>query len=258
MNTENNQNLFNKITDSINTLLNLIYPPVCRVCETQLDSYDKICICDACWKTFEQPLEPICPKCGSELERPVQENKPCPNCPTPIYYNAAKAAFRHNGAVRKIIHEYKYNSIKEMSFPLGNFMAKHLHKHFDVYPSTIIAPVPLHWTRKLQRGFNQSYLLSAIIGNLLNIPVEKYSLVRRKITKTQQGLSRRERQHNLLGAFGVINPAAFLNKNIILIDDVMTTTSTVNECAKMLKESGAAQVFAYCLARAVQSDITNA
>jgi ComF family protein len=119
----------------------------------------------------------------------------------------------------------------------------------------VIIPVPLHIRRLREREFNQSLLLADHIGCSLNIPVAYTNLVRTVPTPAQTTLSRKSRQINLRRAFAVRRPEAIVNKRILLIDDVFTTGTTVNECAKALRRAGSADVFALTLGRTVGPDI---
>lgn len=119
----------------------------------------------------------------------------------------------------------------------------------------VIMPVPLHIDRLREREFNQSLLLADHIGRRLDIPVAYTNLIRAASTPAQTTLSRKSRQKNLRRAFIVRHPDAITKKRILLIDDVFTTGTTVNECAKALRKAGSADVFALTLSRTVDSDI---
>jgi ComF family protein len=116
----------------------------------------------------------------------------------------------------------------------------------------VVVPVPLHKHRERERGFNQSELLARHFARLASIPMHSNLLLRNKATQVQAGLSRRARRLNLSGAFSLPQKSEVVGRTILLIDDVFTTGTTLNECAKLLKESGAPRVNVLTLARVIQ------
>jgi ComF family protein len=119
----------------------------------------------------------------------------------------------------------------------------------------VILPVPLHRTRLRAREFNQSLLLADQLGRYLTLPVSATNLVRTAATEPQTTLTRQARLQNLKKAFAVQKPQAIAGKRILLVDDVFTTGTTVNECAKTLRKAGSGPVFALTLARTVDTDL---
>ncbi len=116
---------------------------------------------------------------------------------------------------------------------------------------TVIVPVPLHVKRLREREFNQSAIIGSIIGKKFGIPVAATALVRHRNTKPQVELDGKERKENVIGAFSVEDRTAIEGKEIILVDDVYTSGSTINECAKVLKKNGADKVYVVTIARMV-------
>ena len=113
----------------------------------------------------------------------------------------------------------------------------------------LIIPVPLHWIKEYSRGFNQAELIGRKISDKFNIPLSKTSLKRIRATPSQIGLSLKERTNNVKGAFSARSSQELSGKRILLVDDVMTTGATVNECSRILLQAGAREVFVYTLAR---------
>lgn len=113
----------------------------------------------------------------------------------------------------------------------------------------VLLPVPLHWTRRLRRGFNQAELLAREISRLMKIPVDAKALRRTRPTPSQAGLSRGQRRENLRGVFAVMEPERVRGLSVTVIDDVMTTGTTVAACAEALKKAGASRVTALTAAR---------
>jgi ComF family protein len=160
-------------------------------------------------------------------------------------FDAAYCFGAYEGTLRALIHLYKYGRVKTLARPLGDFMASALPRdeRFDG-----IAPIPLHWRRQWQRGFNQSELLARTLSERSAIPMLK-ALRRVRSTVTQAGLSNTARRRNVSTAFHCRRPDAVAGKRILLIDDVMTTGSTGAACAAALKRAGAARVALLTLAR---------
>jgi ComF family protein len=135
-----------------------------------------------------------------------------------------------------------------LAAPLGYLPANLLHQK-AICEIDLAVPVPLHWKKKQERGFNQSELMAKIISKRLSIPISTNNLFRAKNTLSQTQLSRTQRQKNVKGAFKVKNPEIFYQKNILLVGDVLTTRMTASECAKSLVNVETNKVFFIALAR---------
>jgi ComF family protein len=176
----------------------------------------------------------------------------CMNClKTKPYYTSARAAFTYNFASKKIILGFKYgDKILHKKFMSEMIIAKH---QALLEKADLICPIPLHKKRLRQRKYNQAALLSRTIAKNLNLPNIADLLIRTKNTPSQTNLPYKERIANIKNAF-IINPK-FINlikkQNIVIIDDVLTTGATANECARILHKNGAAQTHIITFARTV-------
>ncbi len=175
----------------------------------------------------------------------------CANCAhRTIHFDAAVAAYRGRGIVRDVIHEFKYNRQIHLRHLVARWLGgalddERLRNHrFDV-----IVPVPLHPARQRERGFNQASLLAQLLSAHTSIPC-KPLLKRIRYTTTQTALDRSERMENLHNAFRLRKNADVRGLRMLLIDDVLTTGSTLSECARVLKRAGAKSVHAATAARA--------
>jgi ComF family protein len=151
----------------------------------------------------------------------------------------------YEGVLRKLIHVFKFEGVRTLQRPLGALLSRALPREssFDA-----VVPMPLHWRRRWQRGFNQSELLAREIARRWNVPLCR--LVRRqRATSPQAGLTSAERRKNVLGAFAVKNTARLNGMRLLLVDDVLTTGATASACARALKRAGAAHVTFLALAR---------
>jgi ComF family protein len=150
--------------------------------------------------------------------------------------------------LKRAIHQLKY----QRNIGLGEILARPLARLLvdTKWDIDLISAVPLDQKRKQERGFNQSDLLARPLGWLADIPYDREAVIRKRETKSQVGLSREERKENMIGAFWG-QPDIVAGKSVLIIDDVITTGSTINACAKAMIESGAKRVFGLTLARSV-------
>ena len=201
---------------------------------------------------------PHCPKCKAYVKK---RGEWCPEClretahvqrlPLPVKLaeamDAAWAFGRYHGALRDLIRGLKYHG-KKGNLPYLHMILRACEKAFPVFPGEVLAvPVPLHPAREKQRGFNQVELVFREWLMRHGIPMERL-LLRTRQTKAQYGLSVQERQGNLKGAFAVVDRKLVQGKYILLLDDIMTTGSTFQACAEVLKAAGAARIFGLVLA----------
>jgi ComF family protein len=147
------------------------------------------------------------------------------------------------------IHELKYAQRSHLAGSLGSLLASFAQTWIGELKGSLIMPVPLHPKRLRARGFNQSLLLARCVASKTDSDLDFLSLRRTKFTKPQTGLSSEERKRNVRKAFEVVKPQAVKGRTILLVDDVATTGSTLNECAKALKRAGADSVLCLVLAR---------
>jgi len=155
-----------------------------------------------------------------------------------------------NELLKKLIHGLKYKFVEELVLPLGEILVRELKKvEGQIGRPDFIVPVPLHRKRLLERGYNQSELLSLKISEHFGWPMENKVLARSRRTASQVSLSGGARKENVCGAFVVINSSKVLNKKIVLVDDVTTTGATMEECVKALKQAGAREVLGVALTK---------
>jgi competence protein ComFC len=227
----------------------LLYPPVCTVCggKTRAGEY----LCHQCNAKPARIIAPFCQQCSEPFEGALTSTFTCANCAhRTIYFDAAVAAYRGRGIVRDIIHEFKYGRQVHLRHLVARWLCAAFEDErlrgcqFDV-----IVPVPLHPTRQRERGFNQASLLAELLSTRISVPC-KPLLKRIRYTTTQTALDRAERMENLRNAFRLRKKADVRGLRVLLIDDVLTTGSTLSECARVLKRAGAISVHAATAARA--------
>ncbi len=216
-------------------LLDCVYPTVCCQCEALLDG--DVPMCDACYTSAVRISDGYCKVCSEDFDGVFSENPVCPNCHSLEFsFEYAKAALKNTGANRQLVLTYKYGKRQYLVRVLAKFCAEVLEEdpRFKGIDNAVLVPVPLHWWRKFRRGFNQSELLSKELSTLTGVPWRDM-LKRDRYTTTQTRLSRGERLDNLNGAFSVRGEVEGF-RSIIIVDDVFTTGSTSEECAKVLKK----------------------
>lgn len=227
-------------------LLDIIFPPVCLACRRKLStlSADKA-VCPGCWGTIKKNTPPFCYSCGRHLDIKRSAKNICPGCMSkPLHFDRAVSPCRYDGIVKELIHEFKYKHKLRLGGTLSGMMIDFI-KDYDVPMDLvdIIIPMPLHGSRLREREFNQSEVLSGYISREFNKNLLTGSLIRRRMTKTQTGLETEERFSNVQGCFAIRQPETIVKKNILLVDDVLTTGATASEAALTLKKQGAGVVF---------------
>jgi ComF family protein len=233
----------------IDACIDLLFPPHCVSCKS-LGSW----LCATCTSSIEVIEPPLCRHCGLPLQHPGPEGvtrAQCSHCRgLPQEWEGLLAYAYHDGALREAIHQFKYEDMRCLAPILAELMA---HGWGVLVPDgrqpTAIVPIPLHPSRQRQRGYNQAALLARELGTHLHCPVVEGALLRVRATTPQVGLGVEERRANVHGAFRCTDDR-LRGWNILLVDDVCTTGSTLESACLALKTAGVASVLAYTLARA--------
>ncbi|MDW7650331.1 MAG: ComF family protein [Bacillota bacterium] len=225
-------------------LLDLLFPPRCVICRSRLTA-DKPgpATCRDCLAQVPDPSH-CCSWCGHPHAGGVQ---PCPSCRDKSFsFSRACAVSLYRGELKKTIHRFKYDGRKELADPLGKLMARQVKRsHWPEMDAVV--PVPLHYTRLVQRGYDQALLLAHVIGDELRLPV-KQILVRKEATPSQTQLDAKERWHNVADAFALA-PDADLPGRVLLVDDLLTTGATAHFAGEALRRAGVAEIYLAVVAR---------
>ncbi|MBN1526990.1 MAG: ComF family protein [Candidatus Omnitrophica bacterium] len=229
------------------TFLNLLYPLRCASCGKDLEATDKLHVCGSCLNSIRPNPAPHCAICGRSLHNAkdicadCRKDRPC--------FERAYSACVYEGALKDMIHAFKFKRRIALSGTLSKIMVDFARDNYEVYEGIgAITFVPLHAGRLREREFNQSEALARGLGLAFGISCADVLSKARK-TAPQNELSKDERALNLAGVFKVKDATAIIGKKVLLIDDVMTTGSTLNECAKALAGAGAKAVRCCTLAR---------
>ena len=231
-------------------IFSAFFPDNCRLCERPLIEASRVPVCSLCLACIEGWADAIrCAFCQREVlhEAGLDERGACGVCRRePQTLDRVWAYGPYAGSLRQVIHLLKYDGIR----PLAQILGERCGSQTDVrQEADLIVPAPLHWTRRLERGFNQSLLLAQAIARRHAVPCAPRALNRKRATPPQAGLSGVQRRASLRGAF-VAKREVVEGKRILLVDDVVTTGATLEACAKALRRAGAVKVTAMTAARA--------
>lgn len=221
--------------------LDLLFPRWCVGCGREGDF-----ICPSCLKSLSRVMPPLCPKCGL----PQSGANLCSSClGWQAEIDGIRAPFRFDGVMRQAIHELKYRNLRALAGLLARLLNDYLLG--NPMPGEVLVPVPLHPRRLRERGYNQSQLLAQELGKLAGLPVADDYLVRQRHSLPQARASNvGERRSNVADVFSCRHHR-LEGKQILLIDDVSTSGATLDACARVLKQAGAASVWGLVLAREI-------
>ena len=229
----------------ISSWLDFLVPPLCPFCENDVFDDDNG-VCHRCESTLPQLPERRCPGCGGPLDGILDLCEACANAELRPWTRAV-SAFPFYGQIRLAIHRFKYRNRISLAPFFGKRMAEAWLAN-GIGDIDVVSYIPLHWMRYMERGYNQAELLAMQVAKHLEINM-LCTLRRNRTTGRQATLGKNDRQQNLRGAFKPYRNDRFEDKNILLVDDVFTTGSTLAEATRTLIKSGAASVSVLTIAR---------
>ncbi len=248
-------------------LFTTLFPSDCRLCGAPLTNISRLPVCEECLSSIRPMAGGLCSICGERLVGPFTtftgSEILCTLCRRlePPFVKAAAYGSYESG-LRELIHLLKYDGVRPAANVLGRMLSDAivpLQPLFAEEP-VLVVPVPLYTRKRHQRGFNQAELLAR--AALKQTPANRFELQsllgRTRETQSQIGLSRHQRRENLRGAFAVTAPEKIRGRDILLVDDVFTTGTTVSECARVLLRAGAAKVFVATVARTLKLEAQSA
>lgn len=239
---------FSKVLD---VFAALAFPAHCFVCDAPIESLDDGVACDGCWRSpdITRPLaEPLCAKCGAPLAGKVA----CHACHG-FNFHAARACATYSGAIKSNVIFLKSNP--HICRRLRSLITDTFSAHRHALGADVVIPVPLHRTRERARGYNQASHIARVITGAFGLPLDEKSLERVKQTEMHRaGFDLADRERSVARAFRVAGPRAISGACVLLVDDVLTTGSTVSAAAEALLDAGAARVGVFTVARAGLGD----
>lgn len=228
-------------------LLDWIYPPRCPLCNEVLASKDGG-VHIRCYKTLNWVREPRCKRCGKPLTTANREiNEMCQDClkmrhRQEMSYDQGRALWVYEGAAKASVMDFKYNGMKSFVDFYADEVVKMYGGWIRKKNPQVLVPIPLHARKRRMRGFNQAEQLAKAIGERMGISMRSDILYRKRWTAPQKGVSGMERRHNLTKSMAIRQlPPEF--KCVMLIDDIYTTGSTMEACARILKKNGVEEVY---------------
>lgn len=252
------------VTAAADGLFAVLLPSICRFCASPLTDFSKLPVCESCLQRVSAFQERVCSVCGERVPAGRAEHPEfdgvCFACSQerPPFTRAA-AYGSYDEGMRDLVHLLKYERVRPAAAVLGRMLTEAiaaLSSDFSADP--IVVPVPLHVSKRRQRGFNQSELIARSALKLhpagLHVPVSASVLIRQRDTKSQTGLTPSQRRENMRGAFAVVHPAEIAGRDVLLVDDVMTTGTTASECARVLRRAGAERIFVATVARVLKPE----
>ena len=224
-----------------------------------MDNVSRLPVCRECLASIGRIAEAVCCVCGERLlsvyPQAGETEQRCGECQQSEWPFARAVAYgSYEGGLRDLIHLLKYQQVRPAADVLGRMLAEAI---ADIVPAfgkqaPLLTPVPLHVVKLRQRGFNQSELIARAAVRILSRTHFSFAevghpatevLVRKRATESQTGLTRHQRRENMRGAFVVANAEAIAGRDVLLVDDVFTTGTTVSECARVLRRAGAERVW---------------
>jgi ComF family protein len=243
-----------------------LFPADCRLCGHPLTNISRLPVCQECLASLTRIEGVQCGICGERLNGPYELSEDearcelCRRAEPP--YAKATAYGSYESGLRELIHLLKYEQVRPAATVLGRMLGEaigDLPLSFMRGP-VVTVPVPLYAKKFRQRGFNQAELIARAALKLLpgGFELNAQALQRCRETQSQIGLSRHQRRENMRGAFVVATPKEIQGCEVLLVDDVMTTGTTVSECARVLRRAGASKVYVATVARTLKVEMQNA
>ena len=222
-------------------ILNMVYPRRCALCHEIVMPKGQL-VCPSCYTKTEVIREPKCKCCGKELI--AEEQEYCFDCSKRenTWFEQGVALWHYSDTMRTSIAKFKYHARREYA----DFYAQEFVKEYADYMGMLeldgIIPIPVHWTRYIQRGYNQAEVFGRELAKYLRVPMDRNVVIRKKDTRPMKELNDIERENNLRNAFQIARNIVKYKK-ILLVDDIYTTGSTADEVSRVLLEAGVEKIY---------------
>jgi ComF family protein len=231
-------------------IVDLVYPPRCLLC-LQPPRLSRDYFCEECAQALFHDTKHPCPRCAANVGPYALDEGQCHTCrKDPPAFDAALRLGVYDGPLKDAVLLMKHANNEGLAELMGERWAELQVERFAALKIHAVVPVPLHWWRRLRRGYNQSAALAYALASRLHLPYRRWWLRRKRNTPSQKDLTAAQRRENVKDAFRVWEGPHLRGAHVLLVDDVMTTGATVHEAARTLKRGGAARVTVAALARA--------
>ena len=229
--------------------LDLLFPRICPVCRSASDREGRH-LCSRCLAAIDLHSGAVCSRCGAMPEGAVGRDYLCSDCrDAPPAFDIARSAAHFSGPAREMILSFKYGGATWLRDDLADLLEGCVRARFDSEAIDAIVPVPLHPARLRKRAYNQAALLAEALAARIGADYRPEILRRDRATATQTRLGAARRKLNVRGAFSAAHPEWAAGRTVLVVDDVMTTGATLDECARVLKFAGAVRVWCATVAR---------
>jgi ComF family protein len=231
-------------------LLDLLYPRTCLLCHRLIPESDQLFCCAACEAALPILEGTVCPTCSAQIGPHAFTAKRCRHCSgKPLYFQSTAAVGPYEDGLRDLILALKFRRVRGLGRELGQRLASEVSGKLWAGEIDVVMPVPLHWTRRVERGFNQAELIAEPIARRLGVPMNVSVLRKVRRTVAQARLTESQRRRNLENAFDVRTDDRMAGSTVLLVDDVMTTCVTCASASRELKRGGASGVYVAVVAR---------
>lgn len=242
--------LQNRLTRTAVTAGELLFPPACSLCGDEVDSTTGSLLCLVCRDSIWPQTGSFCPKCAlpyPDLPNPTGD---CAQCrERKPHFDAARTLGVYQLAVRQSVLRIKHSAFEPLAMQLGKLLAERLQREYFEPPPEIVAPVPMHWLKRLWRGTSAAELVAQMIARELRLPCITDLIRCKKFRAKQSNLPAGQRWDNVRGAYAVGWGFDLRGARVLLVDDVITTGATCSAIARELKRAGCASVYATAIAR---------
>lgn len=229
----------------VNSVLGMFFTNTCPLCGKVL-AFNAKGACKECNEKVKYVREPRCQKCGRPLGD--MDQILCEECAKRNHhFDAGICIYEHTGQIKKSIYEFKYKNRREYGEFYAGESVKMYGKLLKQWNIDAIIPVPIHKDRERERGYNQATVFGQALARIIAVPIKKNILIRTKKTERQKELTDIMRYLNLKNAFSIDRNAMEGIKNVLVVDDIYTTGSTVDACSSILKKAGARKVYFLCI-----------
>ncbi|HVT29392.1 MAG TPA: phosphoribosyltransferase family protein [Lacipirellulaceae bacterium] len=247
-------------------LADLLFPPNCASCYAELGEQARpipgVALCDVCSQAMEVFSEPMCVQCGAPVPNVTSGEKRhdttsirpagCFRCAGhKLWFDETVALGSYSGVLRDIILRMKHANGDSLSLAMGRLLAETRGTRLAQIRADVVAPIPLHWRRRLAHRTNSAAVLAEVLASRLRLPLAERLLRRRRHTERQFELNPPERWKNVRRAFAVRAGYHLRAAHVLLVDDVLTTGATCSEAARALRSAGASRVAVAVVARAM-------
>jgi ComF family protein len=240
------------ITTLLQGMGDLVYPLRCHLCDKNQPAEDREPFCLSCRTQCQNLLGLQCPRCAAPFPTMPANASNCPHCQNEEFaFTSVIAWGLYQPPLRSLILQLKHQAHEALAYHSGMMLARQFQTQLNHWPIEAVVPVPLHWSRRFWRGYNQAEVMASAVAKVLRKPLRTWWLWRTRKTPLQASVTPLQRHKNLIRSMKAYLPVTSKGQHILLIDDVLTTGSTADACARALLQAGAGSVRVLVLARAL-------